>query len=910
MEVEKRGIKGGFFQLLDWNSKSRKKLFSSKPEVPDAGCSYPINENFRGSGIARPHPVLYLNMHLCLNANLYLTRVHSDDHYASSVSCDLEHGKKAPGVVARLMGLDSFPSTNFSDPCCTPNVESRTFRDSSYLRAVPTISQSEHDIVVFESVRNKLDGLIQNPLDLRMQKVHSRPVERFQSEVMPPKSAKPISITHHRLLSPIKSPGFIPPKNAAYIIEAATKIIEQSPRPGIKDKPPSLVSSSAPIRIRDLKIKMDAAQRSYMSSELSHKNKEQNFVKNKKKKLSAEVLGRSKESFLYEGSEESKRVGSQRLRSKEKSVSITVQAKANIQIRDRLTPVCNKSPEKQEEVRNTKPRILSGNTPIRQQKAEKKSSSRRPSEVLKPNHQKQNFVFVKGREDFEPSSQDLKNRKESNTSADYIDGRRVVKTVNKIVVNGVVTSTKPNSVVADPVKPISSSKAKSSKTKRLIQGNTQFDGSVPPKPSALKDEKSGKCNISSESNSKWETMDKRSLDIVSFTFTSPIKKSGSGSNLCDPTSEVTWSVPAGSLEHKSDLRNCDASNSGFNGISGDALSVLLEQKLEELTSRVELSQQNQSDISSPVNVGPPVNLVNSLPTDEDVFRGEQETKNPSGFSVNKNKGLLGMDKEGGYRKTQSQIHVNLLMSGSFASPPSFSGSSCYSFDVGRNLIKEGKLQCSSRESYEGTSWSLTGKSHLSECDVEMSDTASSLSVGTLCETVASISYATELKDTPFWELHYIRAILDSPDSMLEDFGLEQAHTMIPPTVFYQLEDQLTGSNKPTEDHSVLERKLLFDRLNEYLETNSKIVLAGSCKTWAKHTALVCRKQWLAEELFKEISRWRTADEVMVDELVDKDMSSNNGKWIDFEIEACEEGKEMEERILSSLVDELIDDFLS
>lgn len=34
MEVEKRGMKGGFFQLLDWNSKSRKKLFSSKPEVP------------------------------------------------------------------------------------------------------------------------------------------------------------------------------------------------------------------------------------------------------------------------------------------------------------------------------------------------------------------------------------------------------------------------------------------------------------------------------------------------------------------------------------------------------------------------------------------------------------------------------------------------------------------------------------------------------------------------------------------------------------------------------------------------------------------------------------------------------------------------------------------------------------
>lgn len=33
MEVEKRG-KGGFLQLFDWNGKSRKKLFSSKLDVP------------------------------------------------------------------------------------------------------------------------------------------------------------------------------------------------------------------------------------------------------------------------------------------------------------------------------------------------------------------------------------------------------------------------------------------------------------------------------------------------------------------------------------------------------------------------------------------------------------------------------------------------------------------------------------------------------------------------------------------------------------------------------------------------------------------------------------------------------------------------------------------------------------
>lgn len=34
MEVEKRSSKGGFFQLFEWNVKSRKKLFSNKSELP------------------------------------------------------------------------------------------------------------------------------------------------------------------------------------------------------------------------------------------------------------------------------------------------------------------------------------------------------------------------------------------------------------------------------------------------------------------------------------------------------------------------------------------------------------------------------------------------------------------------------------------------------------------------------------------------------------------------------------------------------------------------------------------------------------------------------------------------------------------------------------------------------------
>ncbi|KAL2500745.1 putative serine/threonine-protein kinase-like [Forsythia ovata] len=45
---------------------------------------------------------------------------------------------------------------------------------------------------------------------------------------------------------------------------------------------------------------------------------------------------------------------------------------------------------------------------------------------------------------------------------------------------------------------------------------------------------------------------------------------------------------------------------------------------------------------------------------------------------------------------------------------------------------------------------------------------------------------------------------------------------------------------------------------------------------------------------------------MVDEVVEKDMSTKDGQWVEFEIEAFEEGVEIENRILASLVDELVE----
>ena len=61
------------------------------------------------------------------------------------------------------------------------------------------------------------------------------------------------------------------------------------------------------------------------------------------------------------------------------------------------------------------------------------------------------------------------------------------------------------------------------------------------------------------------------------------------------------------------------------------------------------------------------------------------------------------------------------------------------------------------------------------------------------------------------------------------------------------------------------------------------------------------------EVCNEISGWRNMGEWVEDELVDKDMSSGLGTWVDFRVEEFETGEELETEILSSLVDEVIGD---
>ena len=224
-----------------------------------------------------------------------------------------------------------------------------------------------------------------------------------------------------------------------------------------------------------------------------------------------------------------------------------------------------------------------------------------------------------------------------------------------------------------------------------------------------------------------------------------------------------------------------------------------------------------------------------------------------------------------------------------------------------NIFSGSKL-CSSFQAQEiNNSLSFTEKFHPLEADIELSDSASSTSTATMARKHATTTLIMfDRAKATARELDYVKEILCNVDLMFKDFALGRSRDIINPHLFNLLETR----KRPLESdvcETRLRRKVLFDCVSECLDLRCKLCVAGGYRMWGKGVAMVRRKERLAEEVYKEISGWENMADSMVDELVDKDMSSQFGKWLDFEVDEFSLGVEVEAQIFDSLIDELVDD---
>ncbi|KAJ3669294.1 hypothetical protein LUZ60_011244 [Juncus effusus] len=338
-----------------------------------------------------------------------------------------------------------------------------------------------------------------------------------------------------------------------------------------------------------------------------------------------------------------------------------------------------------------------------------------------------------------------------------------------------------------------------------------------------------------------------SNNIVSFTFTSPVDKFHKN------------------VTTKKDSNSSTSENNNNNNIiDGDYLGVLLEQKLRELTSG-----SGSPYRKSPVEKDRNEMEISSCLTDELALTRENENDG-SVSSVN-------VDSQENERKCDG---VNDL------SPFSTLNGSCNSSESYESS-KGGKLCASIQATKSLDSFRFNEGLEIEDEEEETEFSESGSSITTFTETASSQN--NNYKNTP--ELDFIKEILNSVT-----FSDGKIIIEINKGVFESIEDE--------EKDGKISKKMLFGCVYEYLEIKCAYFFGAGYNLWVKGDLFVNKIS--AEGIFKEVLVEKgIEEESMVDFLVDRDMSVDLGKWVDFEIEKFESGSEIEGDILGFLIDELV-----
>ena len=503
------------------------------------------------------------------------------------------------------MGLDSLPPSGFSDPYSTPFFDTRSLQDSQFLYSGKLVE--------------KVEGSSSNFMESKPQKVITRPIEKFQREVLPPKSARSIPVTHHKLLSPIKNPGFVPSNNPAYIMEAAARILE--PGSSQAKAKAHLASSTVSLRVKDLRDKVDSSQKGPLIATSSvafrtRELKEKREISQRTSKVSSEPTQRSAElnavkclkgqslNKSWNGTAETSVKSpthaeeDSSLNNKGKSVSLAIQAKVNVQRREGLSSTGGRNLMGQKEHLDMK-----SNQPPKanaQKNLHRKSSGQNSSNVLRQNNLKQNHS-IDNNDKSAPSKPLVSNSQGRKvTTGDSSYGRHRSSS-GKSIAKSKVGSKKSNVEVTDSENEILYTRTNNFPRKKRST-DKDWNDRVVDNLFIDKTQKPAKSNLASNKQyGGTEEVKKKDMDVVSFTFTTPLTRSSNPGSVTPRQGGKNTNDLSLDQRIKRVLLDTDNTRSpiGYNVIGGDALGILLEQKLRELTSGVETSSNDVSKVRQP-----------------------------------------------------------------------------------------------------------------------------------------------------------------------------------------------------------------------------------------------------------------------------------------------------------------------
>ncbi|CAD5197324.1 unnamed protein product [Musa acuminata subsp. malaccensis] len=815
-------------------------------------------------------------------SGISIARASSDDHSHTYSVTDGEGSRiRAPGVVARLMGLDSMPSSVSSKP------HSTSINDSQVLRANfggNRKCRSSNAIL-------KDGAYSRKTLVSRQERMLNSPIERSQVEALPPRLAKP---TSHELISPVRTPGLISAK-------------------ATKDELQSSSSSSSPLKVSDSRKITANSKKTSKPSESSGSSAQSVAFKSSRSQYLGGCQNALENSKSLPGIKETTQAGA---KDKGKSVSLAIQAKLNVRRREGSSANTKNKLIVEENDEHHINRTLKFRS-IHQTSNQNKGGG---DSFNAPQQTIQKYMASERKLAPKPSVSDQRDRKLH--SKDAYPGQD--KVVNDLPGNSKVCyKIRKGSKTAGTGKDRFILNNKNTGKKKLLeQGSySKIRDSVDNMP-VDKPKKHIQHNVAIRNHLRQpDDNTSNAADVVSFTFTSPLIKPVHGSHSNNHEEEKivekrAYIYPFSEAASGSECKNL--SSRKLNTIKGDHLGFLLELKLRELASETQ-----STCCKSTEGHGTAASLPDSRDSASTFDESFVQSIEDELSSSNPNCSVASSQVPCVRHKLQEVNRIDCCCSTADPREPGHQDQSPLSI-LENSFSNE---SCCYSESFENADGSRTDSSYSSildedivemdcidktlsaECEMELSDLASSnkqiLDLGLVSEIGIS-----DRAETVWGGLEYVKEILTISEFIFDDlilYFMDQSDEIFDPLLFEKLEEnQSLTACEVEERHRRMRRKIIFDSANECLETKYSHYFRAGFRMWSKGVVLAAKD--LSHELHDEISGWNSIEDLMVDELVAKDMSTYLGRWIDFEIEAFQAGVEIQRWLLDTLVDEVVADF--
>lgn len=884
------GCIGIFFQLFDWNRRfAKKKLFSRKLLPPARPKHAP--KKFAGD---EKFPKLRL-----------LAGENGDDFPnprksgTQSIDCQPRPGMQSPSLVARLMGLESLPAAAKEK---LPN-ESSADIDKEKLSLEKVSSKNE----------------------LRPQKIQKtevyegEPVGRHGFDAMPLKCMLARSRRHRqKLTSPVKSPRMASGRNSSRIIDVAAKILE----PGLHSRNRSKGALTYPTsRIHNLHPPMEGNGYSPRSTSLDDlmegrphvlnvcevpdhdgvaaKPMEVHSCKNCGDKFDAFGSSSSllKQPLVYASPisqyvepstvnlEKEKKLVEQRKRQEMNTIQANVFVQTRNEADKNYWPFTSQPIGHQSEIQS--------------------------STAFKQKTLKQNKVSSMGRDRIHQSSKlcKLQSNRVYDVNVDNKSpsirsrSRMPVKLDNDTLDIGRKAYTKPE----DSTSPVRKRRSVNSTIPKQRAVKCETASSKEMRQSSFS---STSQNITSRrrlvnSPESSRTNNNKEKDMSSYSYNSPLKhKPGAHRDREYKKRYLNGSVGGNpSLNTVGENSSCEDSSQ----LSGDALGVLLEQKLKELTSQMDDELEEAGGTPKRTTAMILQELITALnaerPTSQIDLVDGSDTK-----------------------KVSQDAHVLPTKFSVQAVERAKGASAVYSYDLDHfspGSVLEASFSNDSCLSSSLDDGSVPGHDHLPpalESEVDLVDSCSSLvSKGStrldrISDILGHISEALcciNIRDTGLKEhkSDHAKEVILNAEMVFQSFDGSKEFSL----ASYLIEELETlGSTIPRMEDikdAYQLKGFLFDCIVEYLDSRYGPCWKSGFRAWSRMYPWRITGDILTSGVVEEVNRWMNFARWNVDEIIEYEMSRGLCKWTDFEIEEFEIGVEFYGELLDNMVDEVVADFI-